>query len=151
MSSKTQNLFNLISPAEAAKVMSFALPVFGTLFLTGHFGWLTAINAALGIIGVLAVFLAPANPWVKTLVAAGIAVLQALAVYVTDATGFSGVTRDDWWAVIGAGFGAVGVLVVPNKVLPQANEGDGHSTTIVNVTGPAPEAPKSEIEDQYMH
>lgn len=113
----TPNLYNLVSPAEASKVISFVLPVFGTLFLTGTFSWVTAIQAAIGILGTIAVFQASSNVWVKTGFAVGAAVLSALALVVTDATGLAGVSHADWWSVIGAAFGALGVAVVPNKVI----------------------------------
>jgi hypothetical protein len=110
----TTNVFQLASPAEVAKVISFLLPVFAGLSMTGHLNWLTAINAAVGIIGAVAILHSSANPYIKGLVAIATAGLQALAVYVSGETGLAGVSTQDWWTVIGAALGAVGVVYVPN-------------------------------------
>jgi uncharacterized membrane protein YqaE (UPF0057 family) len=134
----TPNLWNLTSPAEVAKVISFLLPVFAGLSITGTFSWLTAINAVLGIIGALGILHASANPYVKGGIAVLTAGLQALAVVLTGAAGLHGVTVQDWWTVVGAALGAVGVVYIPNKVVAAAQVGDVYNVTSL----PQAEAPK---------
>ena len=139
----TPNLWNLTSPAEVAKVISFLLPVFAGLSLTGQFNWLTAIQAAIGIIGAVGILHVSANPYVKGVVAVVTAGLQALAVVLTNAAGLHGVTPQDWWTVIGAALGAVGVVYVPNKIVTATKVGDVYNvTSLPEATAPQlPENP----------
>lgn len=125
----TTNLWNLTSPAEVAKVISFLLPVFAGLSITGQFSWLTAINALIGILGAVAILHSSANPYVKGGVAALTAGAQALAVILTSNADIAGVSVQDWWTVVGAALGTIGVVYVPNKIVEATKTGDVYNIT----------------------
>ena len=107
------------TPAGVAKVITYialaAVAVLIPALSDDQLSLVEIINTVIAAVGAIGVYWATANGYVKTIVAFGLAALQALVLIVADGSGLGDVSIANWLAVAVAAFAAIGVAIVPNK------------------------------------